>query len=172
MKYIAFGLSCCLAINPFCFAIAEESFPGVKVLMTPEEFSAAGLDKLGNVEREQLDAWLANHLDKRLAEARAAQLRLEERIAEEREKAARALEAEVQDKEGGTISAKVVPTFKGWTGKTVFELDNGQVWRQRFAGRFQYEGDSSEVEIRKGVMGLYSLSHPESGRTVGVTRVR
>lgn len=182
MKHIALGLCCFLAINPFCFSIAEGSFPGVKVLMTPGEFSGAGLDKLDNEERQRLDAWLADHLAERLAEAQIAQRRLEERIAEEREKAARAEErekasrvaAEAQEKErdGGTISAKVVPTFTGWTGKTVFELDNGQVWRQRFSGRFGYNGDSSEVEIHKGVMGLYSLHHPESGRSVGVTRVR
>jgi len=28
------------------------------------------------------------------------------------------------------VESTISSTFEGWTGETIFELDNGQIWRQ------------------------------------------
>ncbi len=69
------------------------------------------------------------------------------------------------------LIAKVVPTFIGWNGKTVFRLDNGQVWQQRMAGRMRYDGSDSTVIITQNFMGKFIMEHEASGRSIGVKRI-
>ncbi len=121
--------------------------------MTPEEYRAAGLDKLSPEELESLDKWLI-----RYTVGDSATLR---RSNEEVRKA----------EENLTIQANITGDFTGWSGETTFKLDNGQVWRQRIRGRFNYSGGERAVEIRKNFLGFYMMTHQESGKTVGVTRV-
>jgi hypothetical protein len=80
-------------------------------------------------------------------------------------------EAEKSAERNFQIVAKVVPSFRGWSGKTTFRLDNGQVWQQRMPGRLSYSGGDSEVVVTKNLMGGYILEHVESGRSVLVKRV-
>ncbi len=76
------------------------------------------------------------------------------------------------DTPGNELHAQVVEPFRGWSGKTVFRLDNGQVWRQRIAGRYTYTGDDNRVVIRKNSWGFYEMTLVAEDRTVGVARVR
>ena len=69
------------------------------------------------------------------------------------------------------LEANVLPTFRGWTGRTVFELDNGQVWRQRQAGTMTYSGSDATVTITRNWLGKYVLEHQETGRAIGVKRI-
>ena len=133
---------------------AEGDFPGIEKLMSPEEFSAAGLDKLSSEERQALDAWLV----KFTATEAPALLQTNEDIQE-------AQAAHV-------IAANVKQPFNGWDGNTVFYLDNGQVWRQRLAGKVVYNGEDTAVEIKQNFLGFYKLHHLASGRSVGVTRIK
>ena len=74
--------------------------------------------------------------------------------------------------EEAEIVARIVPPFEGWDGRTVFRLDNGQVWRQRQSGRYRHEaGRDTEVRIRKNFFGFYVLTITSSGRSVGVELV-
>ena len=68
--------------------------------------------------------------------------------------------------------ATVKQPFKGWNGKTVFYLDNGQVWRQRSAGRYTYMGDDSRVVISKNRFGFFEMRLIDADRSVGVKRVK
>lgn len=71
-----------------------------------------------------------------------------------------------------SISANVVGGFAGWGADTVFELDNGQVWQQSAAGRFEYAGPDRRVTIRRAAFGSFLLSPEGLNRTVRVQRIK
>ena len=132
--------------------------PDVETLMTPEDFKASGLDKLSDAERANLSEWVKRYREGAVLGPKVnkppSQMTEEEREAEE----------------SYAISAKV-KNFRGWNGKTVFRLDNGQTWQQRMPGKLIYSGGSSEVVITKNMMGGYKMEHVETGRSVLVKRV-
>lgn len=143
------GTTLCLAAP----SLAEETFPGVEKLMAPEEYRAAGLDKLSPAELKVLNQWL---IDYTVEDAEALRVGNEE---------VRQAEQDVR------IEARVEAPFKGWDGETLFRLDNGQVWQQRLSGRFPYHGDDRRVVIEKNFFGFFKMTHVASGRSVGVSRV-
>ena len=69
------------------------------------------------------------------------------------------------------LQAKVIPQFRGWSGKTVFALDNGQVWRQRTPGSLRYSDGDSNIVITQNFMGKFIMKHLDTGRSVGVRRI-
>lgn len=137
----------------------ESEVPAVETLMTPEDFRASGLDKLSDEERAHLSEWLERYREGAVAGPKVN--KPPSQWTEEEKEAERNFE----------IAAKVVPGLRGWNGKTVFRLDNGQIWQQRMPGRFRYTGSNSEVVITKNMVGGYKMTHVESGRSVLVKRV-
>lgn len=135
-------------------AHAQERFPGIESLMSDEEFSAAGLNKLSPGELEALDRWLLNYT--------ATESRVLLETNEEVKQAERAVE----------IRARIQQPFEGWSGDTRFVLDNGQIWKQRLDGRYRYSGEDTEVVIEKNFLGFYRLTHVATGRSIGVSRVK
>ena len=135
-------------------APAEEDFPGIEKLMSAEQYRAAGLDKLSPAERAALNEWLITYT----AVEAPAMLRDSETVKEV--------------EQSHEIEASINPPFEGWSGDTVFHLDNGQVWRQRLRGRHVYRGDDTRVVIKKNVFGFYRLTHLATGKSVGVKQVR
>lgn len=136
-------------------ATAAEQPPDIKSLMTPEDFTAAGLDGLSSEQRAHLNEWLARYRQG-LVDGPAPP-KTPEQKAEERE-----IE----------IAAKLMPPFEGWSGKTVFKLDNGQVWRQRKGGKLNYRGDDYRVVISKNLFGFWEMKHIDTGLIVGVKRIK
>jgi hypothetical protein len=148
------SLACLLASAAHAGAAHAAAAPPVEALMTPEDFSASGLDKLSEAERAHLSAWIARYregVSEGPAPAKTPEQRAEEKEIE--------------------IVAKVVPAFRGWAGSTVFRLDNGQVWQQRQDGKLRYDGDDSTVVISQNFLGGYMLKHPATNRGVGVKRI-
>ncbi len=140
-------------VAPTVATAKEDKFPGIRKLMNDEQFEAAGLDRLNPEQLKHLDAWL---LEYTAGEATV----LREQNPEVREvQSAFNLEASVAD-------------FRGWSGDTLFRLDNGQIWKQRLDGRFAYGGDDHRVRIERNFMGYFRLVHVATGRAVGVTRLR
>jgi len=136
--------------------------------MTAEDYAAAGLDKLTDAERRHLSEWLERYRQGAVTGPPPEPKRLSEMNESERE-----VVREQRERERNIeIVAKVLPAFRGWSGSTVFHLDNGQVWQQRQAGRMRYTGSESTVVITRNVMGRYVMAHPDSGRAVGVKRIR
>ena len=93
-------------------ARAQEAEAGVQQMMTPEEFTAAGLNKLSPEERQKLDAWLQGYrettektTEKKVA-ARTARTKLD------------------------TLLSRVDGSFSGLGGQTVIKLEDGTVWKQ------------------------------------------
>jgi hypothetical protein len=131
----------------------DERFPGVEKLMSVEEFREAGLHKLSPEEREALNRWLIGYTIGDAPEIRSSNEEVRQADREQQ------------------IRARIVGDFRGWSGETVFRLDNGQVWQQRLDSRFPYSGDEREVVIDRNLLGFYRLTHVASGRAVGVKRI-
>ncbi len=69
------------------------------------------------------------------------------------------------------FEAEIVGPFSGWSGKTVFTLSNGQVWRQRSGSDYRHTAQGQTVEVKKNFMGLWTMRVKSSGRTIGVYRI-
>ena len=81
--------------------------------MTPEEFKAAGLNKLSAEELQKLDAWMQGY--RQVTEQ-----------AGEKKGTARARSAAKMD----LIVSRVDGQFNGLTGRTMIRLEDGTVWKQ------------------------------------------
>jgi hypothetical protein len=150
-----FGITLVLFIVFPCAWAADKPFPGIQQLMSPEEFTASGLDKLSDEELEALDDWLLLY-----TAGEAAILREDNK---EVRKAARETE----------ILSRIQGDFSGWSGETVFRLENGQVWRQRLQGKYRYNGPPNpEVRIYRNFLGFYMMTLVESDKSIGVKLVR
>jgi hypothetical protein len=163
---------------------------GLEALMTPEQFEAAGLHKLSEAERRALYEWLQTRSGESPSPGAmvpaAAATATATASAAPTQPAPAADGAAQQDKENfgfpepapdelegrEELRAKVLPPFKGWDGKTVFRLDNGQVWQQRRSGRYTYRGEDSSVVITKNSFGFYDMQLLEADRSVGVKRIK
>ena len=105
-------------------------------MMTPDEFKAAGLDKLSEDELQHLDAWLQGY--RQTAERKASEV-AEKKAGEEIQKAneearvatAKATE-QVKTKKLGIdrIVSRVNGNLFGLDGRTVITLEDGTVWKQ------------------------------------------
>ena len=134
--------------------LVAETFPGVEKLMSAEQFEAAGLHRLTPAEREALDRWLLSYT----AEEAPTLLRSNPEV--------RTAEEAIR------IEARINPPFNGWTGDTIFYLDNGQVWRQRLKGSYFHRGEDTAVVIEKNLLGYFKMTVVASDKSVGVTRIR
>ena len=155
MKVSGYSLLCTLLLASYA-GVAQDgsSFPGVEALMTPEEYRAAGLEKLTPAEREALNSFLIRYTaeDSQVLLNSDAEVK---KAAEEQE-----------------IVSVIQQPFKGWSGDTVFRLENGQVWQQRQRGNYPYRGTNPEVRITKNFMGFYRMELTENGKAVAVKRLQ
>jgi len=138
-------------------AFAHAGSPDVRDLMTDEEYAAAGLEKLDDAEIDALNRWLLRFSVREAPEVRRSK---DETV-----------QAEVAKAEEEGIRTRIVGEFRGWSGDTVFRLENGQVWRQRLPGRWFYRADSPEVVLKKNAVGYWVLRIVAADRGVGVTRL-
>jgi hypothetical protein len=136
--------------------VTAEPPPDVRELMSPEEFDATGLGRLTPSELEALNRWLLRYTASQASE-----------LGKHRE----AVEEEVRKFEEEGLRTRIVGEFNGWSGDTLFRLENGQVWKQRLPGQWHYRAHAPEVELRKNFMGYWMLHVLGTDRAVGVTRV-
>jgi hypothetical protein len=152
-----FAMYASLAFGPLPAATASaESPPDISALMTPDEFNAAGLQRLSPSELEALNRWLLHYTARQASDLRQHS----ESVTEEIRKV---------EQEG--IRTRIVGEFRGWDGNTVFRLENGQVWKQRLPGQWYHRANAPEVELSKNMMGFWMLRVVSADRAVGVTRV-
>ena len=93
-------------------AAPQEISGSIEQMMTPEEFKAAGLNKLTPDELQKLDAWLQGY---RQVTEQAA----------EKKASAKASRTKMD-----LIVSRVDGTFLGLTGRTIIRLEDGTVWKQ------------------------------------------
>lgn len=147
--------SLCLVLLPMTGAVAEETrtWNGVEKMMTAEEYRAAGLDKLSPEELAQLNKWMLRF------------------IAYDAQQVVKS-DSAVQKLQNTPVRRRIAGKFAGWSGKTTFTLDNGEVWRQRLPGRYAVTLDNPEVEIYRNVLGFHELRILKTGKKIGVSRIK
>lgn len=132
-------------------------FPGVAKAMTKGDYEAAGLQKLDPAERAKLDEFIRSYVT-----------RSNEKVATEAvDKAVK--QHKVQEPE--VIQSRIVGPFTGYTGRTIFVLENGQRWAQSQRDSAYFPKiDSPPVLIVKSGLG-YRL-YIAGGGAIRVTKVQ
>jgi hypothetical protein len=107
-------LGFCLTLGrPEALRAAPKEMSGsIKEMMSPAEFSAAGLNKLSADELQKLDAWLQGY--RQTTEQTA-----------EKKATARASRTKMD-----LLVSRVDGQFNGLTGRTIIRLEDGTVWKQ------------------------------------------
>src|SRR6266496_5856840 len=118
-------------------AAREKMSEDIQQIMTPDEFKAAGLNKLSPDELTKLNAWLQGY--RQVTEQKA-----------EKKATARASRTKMD-----VIVSRVDGTFNGLTGGTIIRLEDGTVWKQanaddRYRGRVT---DHPGAAVSHGVFG-------------------
>jgi hypothetical protein len=154
-------IACFLLVSsgfPFLEAAEPEStpFPGVQKAMAPEDYEAAGLSKLEPAERAKLDEFIRNYVA--VSNDRVATAAVDQAVKDKK----------VQAPE--VIQSRIVGPFTGYTGRTIFTLENGQRWAQsQRDSRYFPKIDSPPVVIVKAGFG-YRM-HIAGGGMIRVTKV-
>lgn len=125
-------------------AIAQDAGGRIEQQMTPEQFTAAGLDQLSTGQLDVLNAWLNRTLDaetSRAAEQGAVQAREADRGLPDRTS-------------NEPVVARLQDRFDGFARGRRYTLDNGQVWRQTDnASLAGVHLDNPQVTINKSLFG-------------------
>jgi hypothetical protein len=171
---------------------AQASEPGsIEDMMSAEERLKSGVDTLTAEQRQFLSDWLRENYARnpakvvsspatvpdtspqRAASSEATADTIEAEI--DRRVAARLADNRASEKKPASDSsfeARLTGNFTGWSGKTVFRLDDGQVWRQRSAANYRHRGTDMRVKFKKNWMGGWEMTVVSSGKTVLVSKVK
>jgi hypothetical protein len=163
--------------------------PPIDKIMTPEEMSITGLDKLSAEERELLRRWLdrfvqrdAKFVIKNYKKEREREQKLEQ---EQKQKRSRTSEDEqiaepkrqapvILDDPFIEASIHIVGTFDGWRGKSRFTLSNGEVWEQRKPDSVRRVKpiDNPTVKFKNNLLGFNVMEVPAAKVKIMVKRVK
>ncbi len=100
-----------------------ENFPGVQKALSPEQYSATGLNKLSPEERANLDNYLRGYFNG--ATERVVQKATEVASAKAVDQAVKQHKVEPPQ----LIESHIVGTVSSWKSDQVFTLENGQRWK-------------------------------------------
>jgi hypothetical protein len=147
-----------LAFAPLKAAPEKNSdFPGVEKAMTPADYEAAGLQKLDPAERAKLDEFIRSYVA--TSNEKVATEAVDKAVKENKVTAPQ------------VIQSKIVGPFTGYTGRTIFTLENGQRWAQSQRDSAYFAKiDSPPVIILKSGFG-YRM-YIAGGGAIRVTLVR
>ena len=70
------------------------------------------------------------------------------------------------------ITSRILGEFKGWSGYTKFQLENGQIWQQSSEGLLIVRINNPTVSIKKSFFGTYNLSVEGVNSTIKVRRIQ
>jgi len=133
------------------------AFPGLQKAMTPEQYEAAGVSKLDPAERAKLDEFIRNYVA--VSNEKVATTAVDKAVKENKVSAPQ------------VIQSKIVGPFTGYTGRTIFTLENGQRWAQsQFDNAYYPKIDSPPVVIVKSGFG-YRM-YIAGGGNIRVTLIR
>ena len=79
--------------------------------------------------------------------------------------------AQVED-ETNQITSRILGEFKGWSGYTKFQLENGQIWQQSSEGLLIVRMNNPTVIIKKSFFGTYNLNVEGVNSTIKVRRIQ
>lgn len=131
--------------------------------LPPEEFTAAGLQKLTPAEMERLEQLIAARERRSAAPAEAGK---SSAMTGDGKKSGpgwfRALvtlqETQERPEAAEAIESRLVGDYQGWSGRTAFRLENGQIWQQ-IDGKQRYDDSRAapKVKVYPGLLGSYWL---------------
>ena len=165
-------------------------FSTIEREMSAKERRVTGIDSLSTNELEALNQWLIERFDQvqetvsaevreevlvkvREADTAEREAEIERRVAIKVEAAKQEIaEAPPQSAVGEPFEAVIKGRFSGWSGNTVFALDNGQVWKQRAGNVYRHKGGDYRVRLERNWFGGWEMTMVTSGKTVLVTRVK
>jgi hypothetical protein len=111
-------------------ATAEKPIRSVEETMRPEEFKAAGLDKLSEDELQHLDAWLHGYRESTKKKAtEQAEAKAHEEIKTATVKATEEAKKTAMTRIDTAVS-RVDGTIEGLKGRTTIRLEDGTLWKQ------------------------------------------
>ena len=76
------------------------------------------------------------------------------------------------DEEPDQITSRILGEFKGWSGYTKFQLENGQVWQQSSEGLLIVRKNNPTVIIKKSFFGTYTLNVEGVNSSIKVRRTQ
>lgn len=138
-------------------AQAADQYVPLQQRMTPEEFKAAGLDKLSADELKNLDAWLSGHG------------KVVTKMVDSGGKPVFYADSEKRD----AIDTRLKGTFQGFNGHGQYEFDNGQVWKQADSTVHSCpQIDNPKVKIKPSLFGNWLMYVEDCNDSVSVKRIR
>lgn len=157
-----FVAALCLAFATLAVAAGKDDDTMVlQDQMTPEEFKAAGLDKLTPDELARLNAFLGRETAKRVEERKRAE-----------QVAVAGFGGHVTPNNEPIVS-RLIGRFDGWEGKTIFRLENGQVWQQSDTGELAgVHMDAPMITITPSFSGAWWLTAEGRKSKVKVKRIK
>ena len=179
MKKLLLLLLCAFVLAPTNFLRAQDAaekstFPGVKKTMSAEDYETAGLMKLSNEERAELDKFLRGFLSSSNEPAvkKATSQPVEEAVKEQNATAQPVEEAVKEQKAAAEVTqSRIAGPFTGYDGHSTFTLENGQVWTQSQPDSAVFKKvDSPPVLILKDTVG-YRM-YIAGGSDIRVQRVK
>lgn len=162
-----------IALCTASLALAQsQSFSSLEERMTAKDFRAAGLEKLSDAELAALNAWIERNI--RLADPVGGAAPASGQVPAAAATAPSAEESRVgfENARREEFSSSIAGTFKGWFGKTKFELENGQVWQQVEEDRYPMNVENPTVWIEPGTFNSWRLRVEGYNRTTPVKRIR
>ena len=151
-----------VAAPPSPSACAQK--PDIRNMMTVNQYTKSGLDKLSEKELNQLNEWLAQYTQS-ICGPNSTQ------TTASTTKSNAGASFGKEPKEVNTTSrivSHIDGVFHGWTGNTRFKLTNGQTWIQAGPGYYRTTMKSPKVIIKKLLIG-YILE--VKGKEVFVRRI-
>jgi hypothetical protein len=184
MKTLLFALT-------FTACSVSASASGFVEKLSPESRRAAGLDKLSVEERAELERLIDLHQRGQLD---AVRQEAAEKVAAAEAKGASAASRSA-DRDGGkrpawitalitlkeaenaekpeAVTSRLSGDYKGWSGRTTFRLENGQVWQQiDGTQRVDDPRPSPAVRVYPGMVGTYWLEVEGVRQRVKVKPIR
>ena len=152
--------------------LAADELLSIEDLMTRDELRATGIDDLSPNQIEALNEWLLRFRDGEVSQAIT-----EAPASTDLNRINTAAAPQVPDvypppRESVTINSRIDGEFNGWTGRTRFTLQNGQVWEQRRGRRWKITLDNPEVRLSQNFMGAWEMEVISEDRSIGVRRIR
>jgi len=153
-----------LVFSSLLSAQSEQPFSSLEERMSGSEFTDAGLHKLSPEELAALNRWIR---ERSLAQYDGPAASEDSSLPGQPGEAP-PIDRMAREK----FQSRIVGEFSGWSGNTVFRLENGMTWRQDESDRFRLQPvDSPLVTITPGLFGAWRLSVEGHNRAVRVERI-
>ena len=163
-----------LNIGIFTWAGSEMPVPKkhIQDVLDSGQFEKSGLNKLTETELNELSGALFGWKGEPFSEGDTVRVAENDSNGRVADFGKETLPVSQEDKPSENLGSRILGTFTGWKGKSVFHLENGQVWRQIDNSIFVITIENPEIVIEKGLFGTYYFQIKGYGSRCKVKRVK